>query len=127
MNTGSIGTISRWKADTQSAARLGARLNRQFGLLHIAENTPDRLGIRIAFGCEADAAGRALQQPYAEPGLEPADDFADGRRRHSQSSGSRREVPLFDDSKKHRHRLLSIHAIYSVSSQIKGKQYGLSR
>ena len=34
----------------------------------------------LAFGGQAEGAGGALQQPHAEPRLQPGDQLADGRR-----------------------------------------------
>jgi hypothetical protein len=51
-----------------------------------------------ALGGQLDLAGRAVDQPHAQPRLQPGDQLADGRRRHAQVAGRRGEAAQRHDA-----------------------------
>jgi hypothetical protein len=67
------------------SARNGSDRNSPFGLVQVGQNTARALEKGLPLGGEQQLAGRAIDQPRAQPPFQPRHKLTDRRRRHAQS------------------------------------------
>ena len=84
--------------DGEMAARRRAGRRLALGLLHLAEDAHGALVEGLAFLRQRELARGAVDQPRAEPRLQPGDQLADARRRQAQFSRGRGEAAEIDDA-----------------------------
>jgi hypothetical protein len=83
--------------DADAPARHGAGGRAALGLVHVGQHARALFVKRGAFGRELQLAGGAVDQPRAQPRLQPGDQLADGRGRHAQLPRGGREAAFFHD------------------------------
>ena len=101
-------------------------LSDALGLVHVGEDAPGALEEAGSGLGQADGAGGALQQPDAEPLLEPRDDASDGRWGHPERAGRRCKAATLDDSDEGGHGVDPIHATIASPAMISCDASGLS-
>ena len=89
--------------DPHQSARDGSGSNRPFGLVQVGQDAVRSFEKGLALGGEQQLAGRAIDQPRAQPPLQPRHKLADRRRRHAQSARGRRKAAQLDGPDEHLH------------------------
>ena len=82
--------------DPHQSARDGSGGNRSFGLVQVCQDAVRSFEKRLTFGGEQQLAGRAIDQPRAQPPLKPRHKLADRRGRHTHRAPGQRKAAQLD-------------------------------
>jgi NAD(P)-dependent dehydrogenase (short-subunit alcohol dehydrogenase family) len=82
--------------DPHQSTRDGSGSNRPFGLVEVCQDAVRSFEKCLTFGGEQQLAGRAIDQPRAQPPLQPRHKLADRRGRHTQCARGQRKAAQFD-------------------------------
>ena len=107
------------RSHSQLAARRRLQIARSaFGFIEIGENAQATFIIILPDLGGADAAGRSIEQPYAEPLFKCLNVLAHHGGRHAKVTGRRRKAAGVDDFNEHGHSSEPIQALpHSFTTQ----------
>ena len=108
---------------------MGSRLSRprRIEFIDLGEDLARPLHVALALGRKGDAAGGAVEQPHAEPLLEPGDQLGDGGRRELDILRRCGETAPLGHPDHHRHIVDVAHRLTNLIPLIFRPQAGLSK
>jgi hypothetical protein len=82
-----------------------------FGVLDQLKYFATAREVSLAFWCQAEASGGAVQKARLQMSFKPLDEACDGRWRQAQGFRCAHKTPAFDHAKENLHCLYAIHIL----------------